>query len=112
MSATIFHLVRKLTYAFFDLRAQLMLPLMDLPPHAPHATAVHAIAGGYNDQAVMLRACLDTANDRIDSGVFSASTGNPALGENAAWVALARPFLLVLLFGMEQDTKTAQMIQE
>ncbi len=45
----------------------------------------------------MLRVCMETANDRIDSGVFSARSNNPALCENAAKVAMARPFLLALL---------------
>eukprot|EP00291_Cryptomonas_curvata_P030757 CAMPEP_0172214092 /NCGR_PEP_ID=MMETSP1050-20130122/37968_1 /TAXON_ID=233186 /ORGANISM="Cryptomonas curvata, Strain CCAP979/52" /LENGTH=769 /DNA_ID=CAMNT_0012895021 /DNA_START=580 /DNA_END=2888 /DNA_ORIENTATION=- len=112
MSSTIFHLIRKLTFAFFDLRAQLMLPLMALAQHELHAAAIHAIAGGYIDQAVMLRKCVETADDMIDSGIFSSRSSNPALGENAARVAMARPFLLALLHGMERDKNTAQMIQE
>ena len=58
MSSTIFCRVYKLIFAFFDLQAHLMLPIMALPLHAPHATAIHAIAGGYIDQANMLRICI------------------------------------------------------
>ena len=60
----------------------------------------------------MIQPCIEAANDRIDAGVFSTPGSNPALAENAARVAMTRPFLLALLYGMERDTKTAQMIQE
>ena len=71
MSATIFRQIRKLLHTFFDLRAELMLPLMDTAPNQPHAAATLAIAGGYIDQAVQLHECLRVADDMIDEGLFT-----------------------------------------
>ena len=112
MSATIFRQIRKLLHTFFDLRAELMLPLMDTAPNQPHAAATLAIAGGYIDQAVQLHECLRVADDMIDEGLFTERGADPVVAGNAARTALARPFLLALLHGMERPKNTAQMIQD
>ncbi len=110
MSTSLFTTARKLDLAFFDLRAGLMLPLMSLPP-SPNSAGIQAIAGGYIDQANMLPECLNTADDMIDDGILVSHGTDPVVVENAARVALTRPFLLALLNGMERPQSTDAMVK-
>jgi hypothetical protein len=111
MSTSLFATARKLVLAFFDLRAGLMLPLMSLPP-CPNSAGIQAIAGGYIDQANMLPECLDTADDMIDDGILVSQGTDPVVVENAARVAMTRPFLLALLNGMDRPQSTDAMVKE
>ncbi len=111
MSTSPFTTARKLVFAFFDLLAGRMLPPMSLPPSLNFA-GIRAIAGCYIDQANMLPECLSTADDMIDDGILVAHGKDPVAVENAARVAMTRPFLLALLNGMERPKSTDVMIQE
>jgi hypothetical protein len=73
---------------------------MSLPPSLNFA-GIQAIAGGYIDQANMLPECLTTADDTIDDGILVAHGKDPVAIENAARVAMTRPFLLALTNSMD-----------
>ena len=109
LSTSIFSTTRKLVFAFFDLRASMLLPLMT-QSHGPRTAGIHAIAGGYIDQANMIRACLSAAEDMIDDGALVADGEDPIVVENAARTAIYRPFLLALIKGRARPKGAASMI--
>ena len=75
-------------------------PPMSLPPSLNFA-GIQAIAGGYIDQANMPPECLTAADDTIDDGTLVAHGKDTVAVENAARVAMTRPFLLALPNSMD-----------
>ena len=99
MPASLFSKIRTLAEAYFRLRAEALVGLLDMLGSSSPEEQAKAAIRGYIDQARTLPPAWQHIESMIDLGVLRQHGADPAVAENAARVVMARAFLTTLLRG-------------
>lgn len=111
LSASLLAKIRDLGSAYFSLRASSLLPALARLGPSPLALQAKAAIHGYVQQAITFPETWDYIDTMIQHGALRQHGSDPALSENAARVAIARPLLMGLLQGQTLNWGVEDLVQ-